>query len=432
MAEKQKGKPWTSEDETRHQDSTLEWWCLEAFFTTKKDKKNWSYKADFTEWNTYSNEKGSFIKATLFDIGENKIVEQYDRDDKNRLQSSKKGFNIGYKNSLIKGRYPEYDMFFENPENNMEVKIKYIAKSKPHWVTENITNGWLPLGLGFYRYGFIPKGKITGTLKIHNEEYEIEGEGYYEHIWGNFTYQSLLGNLKSLKKSIQTYLKLISTAVRMIKPKIPSSIKMLSENNPLGYDWAWFLADNGWTFFYGNIMFWLMEGPVAGVLIMTKDGEHYEEFYTSSFKYTNLKKAKKYDFYYPTGYEIISENGSEKIVLKCEMTTDIREYLSEFDDEKYWKGLAICEAPGVFKGYHYDGKKKTSLKGACKIEPQRQISAIGHNKIEFHFLTPPKGLGLKIDVNSHFLKKNIYTNFQLFPKMKTGFNIEKICKENEK
>jgi len=418
--------PWTPEDEKEHPSSSLEWWCIEAFFTTIENNKKWSFKADLTEWAPKSNKIGSLYKFALLDQNNKENYVCDIRDDTARLKSSKNSFDVKFNESYFKGAFPNYEMHLKDQKDNIEIFLKYNAKSYPHWISQDTTNGWLPLGFGFYRYGFIPKGKVSGTLKIKNKEFKITGEGYYEHVWGEFTYHKLIGDLKGLKKSISTYVKLIGHWMRSNKIKIPKTLKFATENNPLGYDWAWALLDNGWTVFYGNIMFWLMEGPVTGVLILSKDGKTYEELYNVNFKYNKTRQAKDYDFEYPTEMEINAMKGKEKLHIKFKMTSETREYVSQFTDSKYWLGLAICEASGTLEGYYDDGKKKTKLSGICKIEPQRQIAITGHNSLKIDFLKPPKGFGLSLDLCSHILKREIFARVQLIPKPKFNFNIKKL------
>jgi predicted ester cyclase len=168
-----------------------------------------------------------------------------------------------------------------------------------------------------------------------------------------------------------------------------------------------------------------MEGPVVGTIIFTKDGRTYEEIGNARFKYLKIKNGKEYDFKYPSEFEFVAEKGKQKLYLKLKMTTDTREYVARFPKGKYWLGFVICEAPGVIEGYYFDGSKKTKLKGICKIEPQRQISFLGHNSLKIDFLKPPKGIGLSFDLNSHYFKKKIGAQLNIAPKPKIKFKIKK-------
>lgn len=418
--------PWTLEDEKEHPSSALEWWCVEAFFKSIENNEKWTFKADFTEWTVNPKVIGSIYKFMLLNQNRNEIYVCDNRDESTRLKSSENTFDVKFYESYFKGAFPDYEMYFINQKHNIELCLKYNAKSYPHWIAQEVTNGVLPVGLGFYKYGFIPKGDISGTLKIKNKKIMITGEGYYEHVWGEFTYQRLISNITGLKKSISTYIKLIKRWIHSNKIKIPKTLTFCTENSPLGYDWAWALLENGWSVFYGNIMLWLMEGPAAGLLILTKDGKTYEEWYNINFKYNKTQKAKDYDFHYPTEIEINATKGKEKIHMNFKMTSEAREYVSKFSGGKYWIGISICEAPGIIEGYYDNDGKRTKLSGICKIEPQRQISISGHNTLKIDFNKPPNGFGLSLDLHSNILKKKMSGKMHLLPKLKFCINIKKL------
>jgi hypothetical protein len=418
--------PWTPEDEQEHFPCTLEWWAVESFFKSIEDKKKWSLKAVFTHWLERKKDIGSIFNLTLFDEQSGKHLVYYLRNDNKKLDTIKDSYEVRYEDCFIKGSYPNYKMFFNDKKNNIKLNINYKAESLPHWNAQEITNGWLPMGLGFYRYGFIPKNQISGTMEILDKKFNIEGKGYYEHVWGDFWYDHPLSNILGVKKTISVYLKLIKWWLHNHKIKIPSSIKFGTDNNPFGYDWAWALFDNGWTIFYGNALFWLMNGPSIGNLIFSKDGKNFIEFGNITFHYNKLQHSEKYDFTYPTEFELRAKHGKEILFLKFKMTSKTREYVSKFPSGKYWLALVICEAPGTIEGFYSDGKNKVNLSGIAKIEPQRQVSVIGHNTLKINFLKPPKGFGISFDFESHYLKKKMFVNLRLAPKPRIKFDVKRI------
>lgn len=420
--------PWTSNDEKEHIFAGSEWWCAEAFFKTIKDNKRWSLKVALTEGQIKFKKKiESILNMTLFDLDNNKFFICYSRDLTSKLKSIKDRFDVSYNESFMRGAFPNYSIYIRDQKNDIEIDLNFLAEAYPHWIAQDITKGWLPMGLGYFKYGFVPKNKISGTMKIKEKTYSLEGKGYFEHIWGDFDYHNPLSNLLDLKKTIVTYTKLAGWWFHNHRIKIPNSITLSTDNNPFGYDWVWSLLDNGWSLFYGNIMFWIREGPVIGSLILTKDGKSYTEFCDITFSYKKIKYADDYDFYYPTELEITAKNGKEKFHLVFKMTSKSREWINRFVyTNNYWIGLAICEAPGIVEGNYFDSVKKIKLSGICKMEAQRQISKIGHNSLKIDFLLPPKGVGISMDLKSHFFKKKMFICIRLAPSPKIKLDYGRI------
>lgn len=169
-----------------------------------------------------------------------------------------------------------------------------------------------------------------------------------------------------------------------------------------------------------------MKGPSAGILILSKDGETYEEFCNIDFKYSKTRYSKNFDFFFPSELELTAKKGKEKLYLHFTMTTECMELVSNFSRGKYWIGYVICEAPGKVDGFYFDGEKKVELSGTCKIEPQRQISKFGHNSLQFDFLLPPDGVGISVDLDSHLLRKKISAKIQLVPRPRVNFSFNRI------
>ena len=406
--------PWTSEDEQVHPDSTMEWWAVEGFFQNK-EKKDWSIKAALNNWHTKSGEVGTNYVFTLFDQTNKKMYSFDFRDDSTCITADTDCFAIGFKENFVKGRFPTYTMKFHDPKDEITLELTLKATVYPRWVAQEATNGWLPIGLGFYRYGFIPHCELSGKITIKGKTSDINGFGYFEHVWGDFSYHGAGAEFVRLKKIIHTYSKLALTWTHQNTPRIPKSFSLATENNPLGYDWAWAVFDNGWTLFYGNILFWIMQGPAAGSLIVSKDGKHYDELFNVQFRYVKTKKADQFSFRYPTCFDLQAHHGKEHWNLRFTMDPPIREYTVNFHEQGYWKGLVICEAPGIVEGTYSNGETKIPLKGRCKIEPQRQVSASGHNTLTATCVKPPKGVGFELSMESEILKKKGHLKLHLIP-----------------
>ena len=211
---------------------------------------------------------------------------------------------------------------------------------------------------------------------------------------------------------------------------IPHRLTFTTENNPIGYDWFWGVTDNNWSILYGNAMFWLSEGPAFGLLTVTPDGKNFYDFCNVKFHYNNLVYVKEYDFYYPSDIEITGILDDKKINLRIWGTTESYDYIYPHENSEYYKALTLFEIPGRMKGTYKDDKKTLPLEGDCKIVQQRQPSVLGHNSLKLYFLKPPKGVGLDIDFNSHFLKKRINSRIQFAPRPCIGFHFKKLKKRD--
>jgi hypothetical protein len=421
----QKENLWTPKDEQKHPSSALEWWSVLGFFTSKEDQKHWSVKVTFSEGVTDPSHFSSLCNIALFEEGTTQHYIYIMRHQQSQLQSHPDVFDVHYGDSFMRGSYPSYEMHFRDAENDIDIDIKLQAESLPNWVANEATHGWLPMGLGVFRYWFIPKMNISGTLKRQGEIFTIDGTGYFEHVWGSFSYRDPLSLRRDLKKTISIYARLILWWLQNQKPRIPSSLMWSTENNPLGYDWAWAVLDNGWTIFYGNVLGWFMEGPATGILVLSKDGMNYTEFGAINFRYTKTKFAQNYDFLYPTELEISALHKNETIHLRFTMTADCREYISRFSRGKYWLGFVTCESPGTVVGYYKNNGEKVPLSGKCKIEPQRQASIIGHNSLRIDILKPPRGVGISLEIDSHYLGKKMTAYLQFVPKPILRFSVKK-------
>lgn len=416
--------PWKYEDDLVHENSIIEWWAFIFFFRSLENNKKWDSKTGFVQWNEKT-DIGSMFNFSMFNESEGKSYGIYSKNYEKQLDSKKGMLNVRYEDCWLKGSYPNYEFYVNDKKDNIKLNVKYKAVSLPRWVAQDVTKGWLPMGSGFYRYGFIPINKISGTMEIKNKKYKIEGEGYLEHVWGDMWYDNPFVNVTGMKRAFSIYLTFLKWWIKHNKITIPNSIKYATENNPFGYDWSWALFENGWTLFYGNIMSYIMEGPATGTLVLSKDGKNYQEFSNITFKYNKVKESVNYDFVFPTDLEIKAKNGKEALDLRFRMTADPREYVSKFAKGKYFIGFIIAESPGIVEGFYSDGEKKVKLKGIAKIEPQRQVTIFGHNTLKIDFLKPPNGFGISIDLDTHYLNKRLLFNLQLAPRPKIKFKVNK-------
>ena len=407
---------------------TKEWWCIEGFFTTVKDNKKWSFRAEVYQAMTRSKVVGSIYSMTVFDLTNDKTYKCISENYSSKLESAKDRFHVKYDESYMEGSFPTYHMYFKDLKNNLDLDIECNAESSPYWIAQQVTDGWIPWGLGYYRYGFIPKNGIKGTIKIGNEVFSIKGEGYLEHIFGDFSFLHLKAPKVSIRKIISIYAKLFDWWIRSQKIKIPKSIVLSTGNSPVGYDWLWSVLDNGWSLFYGNLVFWMTGGPTTGVLILSKDGKKYTEFGNMHFKYITMKYVPEYDFYYPTELEITSEKGNEKLYLHFKNTSKGFEDIAEVTDSEKILGYVISQVPGTVEGYYSDGVEKISISGNSKMESHRLLKVFGHNSLRFDFKLSKNCFGIMSSFDSHYFGKKMDINLQFLPKPKLKIKYDRINK----
>ena len=416
-----KKNPWTRQDEGDHYPSMREWWCVETLFKTIENNKKWSFKGSmaYEMENSYS-----FIIYNLFDVTSNKFVFGKEiNDDINKLSHKKNKVDLKYKKSYISGKYPSYHIHFEDEKEEFEIDIDYKARILPHWSAQDSTNGYLPIGLSHYRYGWLINNDLKGHLKIHGKKYSIKGKGYLEHAWGDFLYSNPFKVLSDIKKTFSVYSKLGIWWAAHQTPRIPNKVSFTTENNPFGYDWFWGVFDNNWSIYYGNLLFWFSEGPGFGMLTICTDKGEYLEFGNIKFRYDKVKYIKKYDMYYPLDMTILASHNDEKLELRVWPVCDPHEFIEDFPKKGFYKAFIMPEMVGRMEGFYEKNGKRIKLTGDCKIERQRQPSVLGHNKITISFIKPPKGVGVEFDLDSHYLKKKLFTRIKLAPKPDLKFKI---------
>ncbi len=416
--------PWTPEDEGDHYPSMKEWWCIQTFFKTLEDNRKWNLKSSFA----YELETPScFFLYHLFDITSKKFVAGKSLNDKiEKLSHKKNKVDLKYEKNSIKGLYPKYKIHIEDEKKDLIAEINYNAKIYPHWSAQDSTNGYLPFGLDYYRYGWLLNCDLSGSLKFMEHTYKIKGKGYLEKTWGNFSYTNPFQKLSRFKKTISIYGNLFYWWFAHRKPKIPNQIAFTSENNPFSYDWFWGIFKNDWSILYGNSLFWLSKGPAFGVLTLFTEGNKYIDFSDVSFHYNKIKYIEEYDMYYPTDLNLTAKIDDKKIKLRVWPDCEIYEYIEKFKGNGFYRAFILPEIPGKIKGIYTDSERTVKLEGDCKIEQQRQPSKLGHNSLKIDIIKPPKGVGVKVDFKSNYLKKMMLLNLRLAPRPKLKFDFMKI------
>ncbi len=416
--------PWTPEDEGDHEPVLKEWWTTELLFTTLNDRKRWNLMTSFS----YEHDTPScFYQYVLFDITSKKCVLHTDlNDDISKFHHMKNRVDLRYETSTFTGLYPRYQLHLQHDDKEFLIDAEYRAQSLPHWITQDITHGYLPMGFNCYRYGFLPNIDIQGTLTFQGKPQAFTGKAYIEHVWGNWSYKNPFRTLVGVRKTLATYAALSRWWLAHHPLRIPDSIEFSSENNILGYDWVWGVCDNNWSLFYGNTLLWVSEGPSFGALCVTPDGKHYWEFSNVTFKYNSLLYLRDYDIYYPKDFELTGRLDDKTIHLKFVSTTESYVYIDPLTRSRLYDAYILGELPGELEGTFTDREKTVPLKGRCKMVPLRQAPHKGHTAIRFEFDKPPKGIGMTVTLDSHHFKKHIVKTVKLSPRPRLHVHVSDI------
>jgi hypothetical protein len=396
-------------NEGDHYPCSREWWNVDAFFCG--DDKNWSLTSSF-EYELETPACNMFL--TLFDLTENRSYSLGSYGDPiGTLYHEKDVVNLSYGGSWMRGHYPTYIVHFER--KGIRIHMEYTAVTPSQFVAGNISNGILPMGLGYYIYGFIPRCIVTGVIALNNRTFFIHGQGYYEHVWGNWTYSTPFTGQSDVRGVLSAYSNLARWWLHDRVCLVPPSVTLSSDTNMFGYDWIWALFSNNWTLFYGNIMFWIENGPVFGILYLITDTGEYITFSDIQHFYKTKVYVPEFDVYYPSQIVLTAYTEGKTLHLCFSMETTPHMYLDTNVTSSLWQAIALWESPGTVTGHYSDGAEIVMLSGCCEIEPDRQISTLGHADASFTFVAQRDRVGVEVAALSHYLGVQLELDVDVFP-----------------
>ncbi len=153
-----------------------EWW----YFDARLDN-GYTVVAFFRAKHERSGKTG--VEITIYKPNDEKIqnVYEYKRSDLKAsheladIQIGKNYIKVDYSNE----KFPTYEIFLD--EGEFGFHLKYTAEIP----------GWMP-GKGYTKFGNLgefgwvvplPKAKVEGTIKVHDETISVKGMGYHDHNW---------------------------------------------------------------------------------------------------------------------------------------------------------------------------------------------------------------------------------------------------------
>ena len=305
--------------------------------------------------------------------------------------------DLQYYNCTMKGLYPNYTVYVENENKSFTLNISLNAASDFHWVAQNESNGYFPWGLGWCRYGFIPRLDVVGNITIDGTTSTSRGIGYLEHAWGNFSYgiekksfASLFEFLKNLHKVLPFVTWILSEQSKDLNPL------KLSTANHHGYDWGWGAFTNGWGLHFGFFH------SLGGELSLTPDGKTFWDFSNISVTYSRLLYIPETDTYLPLDLNITAHKDEKTFHLRLTTTADPDlNLLNIYPRSRFSTGSSGIQTVGVIEGYYKDTEQNISLHGNCTFGIYRQFQAVRYGSVEITRIRPPQGVGFSVEIISH-------------------------------
>jgi len=401
----------TPDEEGDHFPCGCEWWCFHSSVTLQSG----THLDILTEFQ-YSTKavNRSDINVVLFlfycfnrDTGQ---VFDFTQSFVNKGNQSgpfsfkKNRLDISFGNCTIKGLYPSYSVYVENEDKSFIMNISLNATSSSHWVAQNISNGYFPWGLGWARYGFIPRLDVVGNITFNGTTSRSCGNAYYEHLWGNFSYLITLKSPSEFRAFVKNLPKIIPFMkwIWTEQSRTSSQLK-LSTSNHYGYDWIWGTFTNGWSVHLG--FFHTMGGEVS----LTPDGQTFWDLANLSVKYTRLLYIPETDTYYPLDMDITARGGDKTLHLS--LTTTTEPYLGVlviYPASRLCCGAGGIQTAGIVEGYYTDSNQNISLQGNCTIGPFRQYPTTRFVSLDVARIRSPHATGFSIEIVSHLLGARLY------------------------
>jgi len=201
-----------------------EWWVYTVIFSEDSELAGWSATIAFMHmaWGDFKlTFKPDILVVTLNDPQGNTYGGMINKQRKellgilgpSTLDAKSPGVDISYENSWAKGEAPNWHLYVEDEDIDKEYEIildlDFFAPNSPLWIHSSRLFDKGDGSIAEYAYLGC---QVKGSVKIDNEEYEVEGIGHHQHSW----------SLGITKLAIH------------------------------GWDWCHMTLDNGWNIYYNK------------------------------------------------------------------------------------------------------------------------------------------------------------------------------------
>lgn len=364
-------KQFTYPHEGAHFSSKSEWFCF-CFSLRLDDGSHWDICFELCYKRDKNNNTKCFPIIAFWDRTNNDAY-YYSFEhfkDKNISFNENKLF-ASYYNSSMEGIYPNYYVTLQESQEGLGLNLDLNAISEYHWALQDSSQGYFPWwanGLG--RYAFIPVLNVNGSITINSKKINVSGIGYYEHVWGNFSF-ILNPENRNFKEKINYLQKTWLIAKWFInEQKSPyNGKKEFSKESFLGYDWIWGVFDNGWSV-WGNIFHYfdfIIKGPSLGIITLLPDGKTFWEFGDIDLIYSNWYYVEEADMYLPLGIKLLARKDDKMVVLYLSTICNPWETHILYPASSFSCGFTGVMTASVINGYYTDPEQNVSLNGYCSL-----------------------------------------------------------------
>jgi predicted secreted hydrolase len=347
------------DDEGVHYDKiriTREWWYYGAVFNQEDSElKDWTVAISFNhmaQGDLLGTLKPDLFVVTLFGKNGESFGGMVNKKrylgilNTGTLIGSSPGVNIEFENSWAEGEYPNWhvhaeDMDIDN-EHEIIIDLDYSTTSLPVWTIGTRAFDKSKSSIANYLFTGC---KVSGTIEIDGEVFEVNGTGHHEHSWSP----------KSVTKGLIN-----------------------------GWDWFHLTLDNGWNIYESNYyptpQFISTKTPAINpfgtLLITTDNGETLTELKNVDLKITR-EDAKIFPFVkMPVDFDISAKPSlntfhvvSQSLLygtnIKLEAEIKVKNSINKIWKFPAYVGMKVglCEIEGTLSWSDEDGEHQMEIYG---------------------------------------------------------------------
>ena len=297
----------TVEDESVHRLSRREWWYFNVFFDDPaSDLANWSMIISFNKMapnDIRYLQRDNFFFVLYDPYGTCYSFGSLD-NSRGVFSADKPGVDLSFGKSWTQGQYPQWTIHAEAENGEITADIIFTADFLPVWIEGRSSN--LMLG-GFVAGDYsIPRCNVTGTIIWNNQEHQVRGIGYHDHVW---------------------------------ETNIPRFITK-------GWEWFNFHFNNDWEMYVSKFNLRRIKDTYLGAIVISPNNRNLVEF--NKFDLEKIELVSATDFprlKYPIQYRLHAERDDMILDLNIQVYN-----ICEIVWPRAWTGMfeGPCHVSGTF------------------------------------------------------------------------------------